>query len=490
MKSILNNIGAISKQAIVGGAITVATLVVGIGVINNFSSKGNMEQGFASNAIERSGYSYNSAYNGASAEDILSARGYAQGSEGKSTIIGTENLALNRRNSTKTAGVAGVQGEAGEDASLQDDSQGYGDGEIEGMGTSNKVDINVSQEDAALAKAQRDAKIAKGEALTKQAKATLKTSKMADSSGIAGIATGSTSMAFNTGAGSATGANDSSKIALAQAGNLANVNLKGAKDGKLSKMGGSGTAAEGQRLGRSSIGQHAETLGDLKRASKYSRSGKQAVSSDSAKGAADATAAFDGSKEAEAVALDGENVRQAALNALDDSELGTDSITKPMDDIQAQMDKYNELSSKAKKRFVAMLVVSAACFVAAMGVVAAKAGGPWCYLIAGAICIAGAVAIAGTMWGGADSYANAYNEIVQLSESNGGITPGKGELWHPWALYGMLNGLMALGFLGALAPSALPALGLTLGTGVMSLLMSLITTKTPSGSLSGKKGKK
>lgn len=467
MKSILNNIGAISKQAIVGGAITVATLVVGIGVINNFSSKGNMEQGFASNAIERSGYSYNSAYNGASAEDILSARGYAQGSEGKSTIIGTENLALNRRNSTKTAGVAGVQGEAGEDASLQDDSQGYGDGEIEGMGTSNKVDINVSQEDAALAKAQRDAKIAKGEALTKQAKATLKTSKMADSSGIAGLATGSTSMAFNTGAGSATGANDSSKIALAQAGNLANVNLKGAKDGKLSKMGGSGTAAEGQRLGRSSIGQHAETLGDLKRASKYSRSGKQAVSSDSAKGAADATAAFDGSKEGPGVNLEGENLQQAALSNLEDPDLDTSSVTEPLDDIQEQIDKYNEIAGKANKQFMMLLFIATGVALAASILVQAVPF-PWNYVAGAAVIAAGLITVAGLLWGLQESYAALYHEAIDLSVNNGGMTPGQGEWWAPGALYGFFAAMMATGLLGAY------------GIMASGFLASIVQTKAPS----------
>ena len=122
MRAILNNIGAVSKQMIVGGAITVATLVVGVGLINNFTSKGDVEQGFASNAMERSGYSYNSAYEGTSAEDILSARDFAQGqSDGKVAIRGTENLAFNKKNLGGAAGSA-VQGEADKLANVQDNT--------------------------------------------------------------------------------------------------------------------------------------------------------------------------------------------------------------------------------------------------------------------------------------------------------------------------------------------------------------------------------
>lgn len=448
MKRILNNIGAISKQAIVGSVIGVATLAVGVGLMNNFSKSGSSEEGFASNAIERSGYSYDSVRSGASAQDIMSARNYAQsGKEGSvSVITGTENLALNRRNSAKNASLpAGAdQAAAGGVEGGQDGSQGYADGEIEGMGTSNKVAVNISEEDAAAAQAQRDAKIAKGKELSDKAKASLKTSKMADSSGIKGIATGSTSMTYGSAGG--TGMKDSSKINLSSNSKLANSSLQGANGGSLSAMGVKSVGADGKR-GRSSLGSNHETLGDLGRASKYSLSGKNAVSGDAAKGAADAAAAFDGSQEAEAVSLDGENVQQAALNALDDlSDLDTSKIKDSAAYIKQQQDKYNELVKKANVRYWAALGVAVGCCVAAFAVIEAKAGGPWCYLIAGAICTVGAATIAGVLWGGGDSYANSINEIDKLSQSNGGITPSKKEMWTAGALFGMLNALMAAAF--------------------------------------------
>ena len=448
MKRILNNIGAVSKQAIIGGAITVATLVVGIGLMNNFSSKDSMEQGFASNAIERSGYSYNSAYEGASAEDILSARGSIQNSDGKSAIIGTENLAFNRRNSTANAGGAG-QGSAasGDIALVQDGTQGYSDGEIEGMGTSNNITVDVAKENEAALKAKRDAKIAQGEALTKQAKATLKTSKMADSSGIAGIATGSTSMAYGSLNG-ANGASDSSKIALAQAGKLSNVNLQGANSGNLSAMGSKNVEASGERLGRTSLGQHVEAIGDLKRASKYSKSGKNAVSGDIEKGAADASAAFDGSREADAVNLEGENLQQAALSNLEDPDLDTSAVTDPLKDMQAQIDKYNDIAGKANKQFLILLAVASGIALAS-SILVSTVPYPWNYVAGAAVIAAGLITVAGLLWGLQESYASLYNQALDLSVNNGGLTPGKGEWWAPGELYGFFAAMMATGLAGA-----------------------------------------
>ncbi|MBQ4494099.1 MAG: hypothetical protein II972_05855 [Elusimicrobiaceae bacterium] len=458
MKKILNNIGAISKQAIVGGAIAVATLMVGVGLMNNFSSDGEGEQGFASNAMERGYSSYESSYSGASADEILSARNYAQGSrEGKLTAItGADRLALNRRAGVqKATGVAQNQQNAG----LEDNSTGYGEGEIEGMGTSSKVDIAVSAEDAAAAKAQRDAKIAKGQALGEQARSTLKTSKMADASGIKGLPTGSTSMTYGTLGGSQAGigAGDSAKVALAKA-NM--PNLQGA-NGRLGAMGSSSKEAEGKRIGRASIGQNYESLGDLGRASKYSMSGKNAVVSDAAKGAADVAAAFDGSKEAEVANLAGENLQKAANSALQDMG-GPDlsSLNKDLKLIDDTVNQYNEAAKKARNKMQIMMMAAGIAFAASLAVILAKAGGPWCYLIAGAICTAGAAVISGFMWGGEFSYANCLNQMVELSNNNNGIgLPGKGSMWSPWALFGLLNGLMAMSFLGALAGSIGSAAG-------------------------------
>lgn len=452
MKRILNNIGAISKQAIVGGAITVATLVVGVGLINNFSSKSGSEQGFASNALERSGYSYNfdSDYESTSAQDILSARDYAQGQgDGKVAITGTENLLLNKRNSGKTAAVA--QGQAGEVATVQDDSQAYATGELEGMGTSNKVAVNVGEEDeaaaAAKAKAQRDAKIAKGQALGDKARATLKTSKMADSSGIAGIATGSTSMAFNAGTavGSYMGAKDSSKIALGQAGSgLANVNLQGARNGKLGGMGTKGVEAEGARAGRSALGRHEETLGDLSRASKYSKSGKQAVSSDMAKGAQDAASAFDGSKEADVVSLQGDNLQKAALNTLNnmgDTDLsGLDDLQDELNDIDETMNKYADLIDKITDCVTAMILAASIASLAVS--LLAKSGVAWCEVAALVVAAAGTAAILASQI----AAATFLSQIQQLATSSGieSLQPSKWELAQPWVIGGALAGAIWL----------------------------------------------
>lgn len=451
MKRILNNIGAISKQAIVGGAITVATLVVGVGLINNFSSKSGSEQGFASNALERSGYSYDfdSNYESTSAQDILSARDYAQGQgDGKVAITGTENLLLNKRNSGKTAAVA--QGQAGEVGTVQDDSQAYATGELEGMGTSNKVAVNVGEEDeaaaAAKAKAHRDAKIAKGQALGDKARATLKTSKMADSSGIAGIVTGSTSMAFNAGTavGGSMGANDSSKIALGQAGGgLANVNLQGAKGGKLGGMGTKGVEAEGARAGRSALGRHEETLGDLSRASKYSKSGKQAVSSDMAKGAQDAASAFDGSKEADVVSLQGDNLQKAALNTLSDMGdpdlSGLNDLQDELNEIDETMNKYADLIDKITDCIWAM-VLSASIASIAVGIFSKIE--PWGAVAALAAAAAGTAAILASQIAAA-AYLGQINDLAASSGIDS-IKPTAWEFAQPWVIGGFLAGLVWL----------------------------------------------
>ena len=455
MKKVLNNIGAMSKQMIAGSVIAVATVMVGIGLMNNFTSNGESEGGFASNAMEKGYSSYEATYSETRAQDILSAREYAQSSkEGVvSNVTGADRL-MNRRNSAQNTG-SGAEGQAV--AGVSDASSGYGSGELESMGTTAKVQVNVSEEDEAAAKAQRDAKIAQGQALGDKARATLKTSKMVDSSGIAGIPTGSTSMSYGT--AGANGMQDSSKINLTSNNKFANANLQGAKNNSLVAMGGNNIEASGQKRGRNSLGSNHESLGDLGRASKYSMSGKNAVSADAAQGAADASAAFDGSQEAEAVSLEGENVRTAALNALDDlSDLDTSAIQDSAAYIKEQTEKYNELVEKANVRYWAAFGVAMAGFIAAFAVIEAKAGGPWCYLIAGAICIVCAATISGVLWGGADSYANAVNEIDALSQANGGITPGKNEMWGAWGLFGMLNVLMATAFIPTAASAV--AMGL------------------------------
>ena len=444
MKRILNNIGAISKQAIVGGAIGVATLMVGIGLMNNFSSNSEGEQGFASNAVERSYSSYDSSYSGTSADDILSARNYAQGGrEGTvSAITGSERLAVNRKVNAQNAVSSAESTQADIDA--QDNTQGYGDGEIEGMGTSNKVDIAVSAEDEAAAKAQRDAKIAKGQALGDKARATLKTSKMADGSGIKGLPTGSTSMTYGTlGSANNSGANggaaiDSSKVALAKA-NM--DNLKGA-NGKLGAMGSNSKEADGKR-GRASIGQNYEAIGDLGRASKYSRSGKEAVNFDAAQGAADAAAAFDGSKDAEAINLEGENLQKAAVNSLQDMgapdiQADLNRIREDIEKIDANMEKWSKLMDQYAMCIQSMILIAS---IAAVGMaIATKFGYPG--LIAAAVMLFIA-------WAGLLAAVIAANvilgQVADLAKETGYTTPPSAWDWAmSWLVFGGLSGLLLL----------------------------------------------
>lgn len=460
MKRILNNIGAISKQAIVGSIIGVATLAVGIGLMNNFSS-GNGEEGFASNGLERSS-SYSSAYTGASAEDIMSARDYVgSGREGSvSAITGTERLAVSsRRNLSGTvAGQAGQGGNVEGAEGLTDSSQGYADGEIEGMGTSNQIAIDVALEDEAKAKAQRDAKIAKGQALGEQARATLKTSKMASESGFSGMPTGSSSMAYNMGgtaAGSKAGgaSGDSSKISLDQA-KLSNVNLQAAKAGKLDGMGSGSTEADGKRIGRASVGQNYQSLGDLGRASKYSKSGKEAVVADSAQGAADAAAAFDGSKEAEVANLQGENLQKAATNSLQDMgapnmNWGLADIQEDLEEVEEVMDKWAKLVDKIKDCMLAMVLAAS---IASLGVFVASKSGPWGPLIAGIIAAAGTTAVLASAIA-----ASVYlGQIAQLAKQYDFVkAPTAWEWAQPWVIGTCLGGAIALSYAVAYSQSAL-----------------------------------
>lgn len=446
IRRILNDLGAVSKQAIIGGAIGVATLVVGIGLMNNFTTS-DSEQGFASNALERSYSSYDASYSGAgtSAQDIMSARNYSYG-EKKSVITGTENLVLNRRSSASGQAGVGAQGYGDTQAgAYSDGTSAYGAGELEGMGTSNKITVDLSQEEEAKAKAQRDAKIAKGEAFGKQARGTLKTSKMADSSGIKGMPTGSTSMTYGTmgssGSKAAAGTADSSKVSLGQAG-LSNVNLQAAKAGKLSAMGARGVEADGKKLGRASVGQSYQTLGDLGRAVKYSRSAKQTVSSDSALGASDAAAAFDGSKEADAVNLDGENLQAAAVSSLKDMgapdmNLDLDKIREDLEQIDETMEKYNQLMEGVKDCIWSMVLFASAASIA-VGIFSKIE--PW-----GAIAAAASAAV-GTA-GVAASLIAAYvllGKINNLAQSSG-IDNLKPSGWD-WAMPGLIGGVL-VGFI-------------------------------------------
>ena len=463
IRGILNNIGAISKQAIVGSVICVATVAVGIGLMNNFSKSGSSEQGFASNALERGG-AYTSTYTGASAEDILSAREYAQngGRENSfSAITGTENLAIRRK--TTSAGAAAEQGAVSAEASQAegsaDNSQSYGAGELEGMGTSNKIAIDVNQEDEAAAQAQRNAKIAKGKTLGEQAKSSLKTSKMADGSGIKGIESGSTSMTYGTlgsAASNARGgsvAGDSSKMPLSQAP-LGNVNLQGAKAGKLSGMGSNGVEADGKRLGRASSGQNYQSLGDLGRASKYSKSGKQAVSSDRALGASDAAAAFDGSKEAEAVNLDGENLQAAALSNLKDMGAPDmqdyfDKLKSDIQEVQENMDKWNRLIEQYKMCIQAMLLIAS---VAAIALLIANKAGLFGLIPMVIIC---AIAAAGLLAAAIASNV-ILGQIADLAKEFDYIKAPTGIEWAgPWLLFAGLSGILVGSMFGLCADSAM-----------------------------------
>lgn len=497
VKRILNDIGAVSKQAIVGAVIGVATLAVGVGLISNFSSDGT-NQRVAS--VDR-GYSYDSTATGASAQDIMAARGYASNRDNAlSPIQGGESIAYPNGRQGVSGGAygAGSGQVAGSGAGYgaQGDMEGYGEGQIEGMGTSKNMSVEValSEADKAKAQAQREAKIAKGQALGDQARATLRKSNLGDSS--FGGSSSSAGASYNFGqpmASNTSGLKDSSKTKLPQGG-LSNIDIKGAKSGQLGSMGSKDVKADGQRLsgGRSATGQNYVSLGDLGRASKYSLSAKRNVGSDSALGAQDAAAAFDGSKEAEAIDLDGENLQQAAASTLTDlSDLDTSDFNKGIDDINAKINAYNELAKKARAKFFGMLVLAGAGFVAALAVIMAKVAGPWCFLIAGAICTAMAAAIAAIMWGGDNSYANLIQQMIDMSNANDGIgLPGQGELWGPWALFGIFNGLMALSFAGALAYAGVATIleTLSLVVSVVGGLSSIFTGRIPKQV--GKGGKK
>ena len=442
MKKILNNIGAISKQAIVGGVIGVATLMVGVGLINNFTGNSDSEQGFASNAIERS--SYEGSYSGISAEDILSARNYAQDNrEGSvSAITGTDRLALSR-NSNAQNSTTGTANQAVE--GMDDNSVGYGAGEIEGMGTSDRASISVSAEDAAAAKAQREAKIAKGKELGQTARAVLQTSKMPDSQAmqnIPGMQGASTSMTYGGTLGSSTGAGaggaiDSSKVALAQA--QFNKDLK-ANTGTLGAMGNSSREADGQRIGRAVNGQSSQTLGDLGRASKYSKAGKESVIADAAQGAADAAAAFDGSKEAEVVSLDGTNLQQAAANALrdmgaPDMRADFDRLREELEQIDETMNKYSDLIDKIKDCIMAMVLAAS---IASIAVGVFSKIEPW-----GAVAALAAAAVGTAAIVAAQISASVFlGQIADLASSSGidSIKPSAWDWTAPWLVGSLLAG--------------------------------------------------
>lgn len=470
MKRILNNIGAISKQAIVGSAIGVATLIVGIGLMNNFTGGSDTEQGFASNAIERSGYNYDSSYSGVSAEDILSARNSAQNEGGKvSSITGTEDLALaGQPSSTKIQGPGNIDNSyVQEEDSQADSSRSYGAGVLEGMGTSENMKAEVAKEDEAAAQAQRNAKIAAGKELGAQARASLKTSKIADGSGIKGIENSSTSMTYgNLGSSSAAaraGSKDSSKISLDQAAKY-NADMKAAQAGKLSSMGNNSMEAPGAKIGRAANGQTYASIGDLGRASKYSRSAKNAVGSDSALGAADAAAAFDGSKEAEAVSLEGDNLQQAAVNALDN--MGSPDMNFDFGDlgdyftgVNETMEKYADLIDKTIDCIYGMLLIVSAVSLAVAAFAKVPKWGQMAALITAAVGTALLFIPAGIM-------AGYFSQIADLAAESGidSIKPTAWDYASPWVYSSIGAGLIWASFgIGQINPKSAAASMLSKG---------------------------
>ncbi len=403
MKNIFNKLGYISRPALIGTVLGVATIAVGVGIVTNFSG-GNSQpsKGFSGTALEQyaGDVSAQAQQQGAgySKEDLEAGMAAADAQRNAASVYSLKDAAGKEQFAYSNSGVENVNTDAVQSAAS---------GSVEGMGAGQNIAApSAAAADAQAAAEERAAKASAGlgkaeEASQELAKAQLSTSKTMSGSSVGkGYgASASTRMSSNLSRVNDAKAGSASIPQQAAAG-LPNAkgNLPDTfKSGRAGEMGGFNVKAQGANAGGNGQAFFSTTVAELSNAARYSQAGKKTVYGDSGKGTALAQAAFDGSETAaEGVKIEGTNVQKGAAQALEGSantlnmkpKFGTNGLKAPQADIEAFKDIRTQIWSQI---LAALIATTVAVFVISAAV---KAGGFWGWLAAIGVAISTLVLIA------------------------------------------------------------------------------------------------
>lgn len=416
MKNILNKIGAVSKPVIFGAALGVATVAVGIGVATNLMSDGpkgvsgrvlgqyNADtasvgsgggyDAFSKEALEQQMAAAQAAREGGTALDYLGAAGknrFAYGNNASSYEGGVvDPMAMNNAayDAQEGAAVSGMPADIGAAMSQFNATAAAVSAKAGKGGVAAVEEEGAGTQKGALEKAE-----ASGTQLNK-----LNRSNMlggSSSSGSFGGSGGSYNMGSIMGAPAsdrpAQQAVPSVNMPKAEQGNISGI--EGAKHGRLGAMGGSNSRGGTSGNGGSGQAYFTSTMGELVSAQRYSALAKGTVYGDSEKGFVEAGAAFDGSGEVtEGTQIDGSTpmIEKAATLDREATKINNKNNTKPIDNITAETNQYQE--SKKQLMWATLAMVAATAGVA-IALAAMPGATPWGLVAKIAVMLAGIAGI-------------------------------------------------------------------------------------------------
>ena len=403
MKNIFNKLGYISKPALIGTVLGVATVAVGIGIITNFSGGASQPaKGFSGAALEQYAGDVSSQAQqqaaGYSKEDLEATMAAAEAQRNAASVYTLKDAAGKEQFAYNKSGVEGVNTDA---------VQSAGAGTVEGMGAGQNISAPVTDSTAAQAaaaaqsKAKAEAGLEKADAASQElAKAQLSTSKMMSGSTV-GKGNGASASSRMSQSLPRTADNKAGSASIPQQAAAGLPNAQGKlpdtfKSGRAGEMGGFNVKAQGSaQTGANGQAFFSTTVAELSNSARYSQAGKKTVYGDSGKGTALAQAAFDGSETAaEGVKIQGTNVQQGAQQALEQTANSLDMKpkfgTNGLDAVQRDVESFGDIRAQIwSKVLQAFFITLGAVFVIYSCV---KAGGPWGWI--GAIAAAAVAAFA------------------------------------------------------------------------------------------------
>lgn len=412
MKNIFSKLGYISRAALIGTVLGVATVAVGIGIVTNFTgSSSNGPQGFSGAALEQYAGDVSSGANstGYSKEDLQAGMAAAEMDRNTNSVSSLRNAASkesfaygnkggpeavnpNIDGSSAYAGVDGGEAAAG--------------GALDSIGSTGQgisaIDAGAvaPNEAAAMAAAQaaNAAKAGEMQASSQRTGAQLQTSKMMTGSSVGKGGSGGSSSGGSYRLPSAGDKPSASAIPQGMAGNLPSGPVVDAfkGGGRAGSIGGFNVKAQGAGQNGSGQAYFSTTVAELANAAKYSQGGKKTVYGDASKGAALAGAAFDGSETAaEGVQIDGANVTQSAATELERTantlQMQPKHGTSSLDPVDYDITTGKDIKKNIWKKVIGALIATLAGCVAIS--VAVTAGGIWGWIVAAILLAATLAAI-------------------------------------------------------------------------------------------------
>ncbi|MDR1684075.1 MAG: hypothetical protein LBR90_01250 [Elusimicrobiota bacterium] len=504
MKTILNKIGAISKPAIVGTALGLATIVVGLGVLTTFTGGKGGPKGFSGAALEQ--YSGQQGGAGVSARDLEARLALAEqvrrGDGGMDSVASLQAAAARDRDALAYGGSNGGRGAAQGVGSVA--GAGH-EGSLDGMYASGQgVDAIAAGESyggagAAGAYAQGAAEeqgveaVGLGQGVMSAAANAggsgnaLRTSQTMSGSQVrsGGLGSGSTAAGGSLySAGSSNERGSGAGVAVPQAGaaalNAGDVNAF--RGGRAGAMGGFGVRASGDGSGGSGQAYSSGSLGDLASAHRYSSGGKGAVYGDTEKGAALAAAAFDGSQENQGITMSGEGtVQKQANQALQDYSANDPNAGKlnasigKVNDLGNQISEEQALGKEYRKKIgwkmagmAGTAIVAAIAVAALMKAFRSAQAVPLAGQYAGLGFLIGAIAVAAAaivgfflfLYAGGEGILDLVKKLDDMKYSGG--SGGLKSL--AWVLFGLSTALVGISFIVPQIKQALAGIKKTAGS--------------------------